>query len=83
MVLVAVLAIIRQCRHVKGKCLYSGCHEKAMWILVIVLAVDLRRKVDVEGWGVLLGGVSGLKLVVDAVKYGFQRREGISFLVKC
>jgi len=82
-VLVAGLAVIRQQhRHVRGKCLYSGCHEKAMWILVIVLAVDLPRKVNVKGWGVLLGGISSLKWVVDTVKYGLHRREGTRFLGK-
>ncbi len=64
------------CGHVRGKCLYIGSHEKAMWILLIVLAVYLPRKVDVKGWGVLLGGVSSLKWVVDAVKYGLHGRDG-------
>ena len=74
--LVAGIVVIRQHRHVNGKCLYSGCHEKAMWILVIVLAVDLPRKVDVKGWGVLLGGISIFKWVVVVVQYGCRKREG-------
>jgi len=81
-VLVAVLVVIGQRGHVRGKCLYCGTHEKAMQILVIVLTVDWPRKVDVVGWGILLGGVSSLKWVVDMVKYGLRRREGTGCLGK-
>jgi len=60
---------------------YSG-QEKAMWMLVIYLAVDLPRKVDVKGWGVLLGGISGFTWVVDVVHYDLHTREGTGFMGK-
>ncbi len=54
-----------------------------MWMLVIiVLAADLPRKVDVKGWGVLMGGISSFKWVVDAVQYGLCNREVTSFMGK-
>jgi len=69
MVLVEGLAVISQ----RG--LNHGGQENA-WMLVIVLAVDLPRKVDVEGWGVLLVGISIFKWVVVVVQYGCRKREG-------
>jgi len=62
-----------------GKGLNSGGQEKAMWMLVIFLAVDLPREVDVKGWGVLLGGKAIFMWVVDTVQYCLCIREGTGF----
>jgi len=40
-----------------------------MRILVIIRTGGRPREVDVKGLGVLLGGVSSLRWVVDMVKY--------------
>jgi len=51
-------------------------------MLVMVLAVNLPRKVNVEGWGVLLGGVASLEWVVIAGNCWLRRGKGTEFLGK-